>query len=86
MAKDKKNPPRIGEIRLAALNEGLCVQMLHLGPYDRMNETLEKMLVFIKESGFESGRDTHDIYLNSIKKAKPENLKTIMRLPVRQRI
>ncbi|HEX2953442.1 MAG TPA: GyrI-like domain-containing protein [Bacillota bacterium] len=83
LATLKKDPPRINEIRMDSINEGLCIQMLHRGPYGRMNETLEKMLDFIEKNEFQSGRDTHDIYLNSIKKAKPENLKTIMRLPIR---
>lgn len=78
----RKDPPRIHDLRLEGLEEGACLQMLHVGSYEEMNGTLEKMLIYIGENGYRSGRDTHDIYLNSIKKTRPENLKTDMRLPI----
>lgn len=78
----KQNPSMIDKVKFESLSEGTCVQMLHKGAYDRMNDTLEIMLSFVKKQGYSSHRETHDIYLNDVRKTKPENLKTIMRLPV----
>lgn len=82
-ARLKKNPPALSKIRLEEISEGLCVQVLHVGPYNEMNATLDKMLEFVMKEGYVSGHDTHDIYLNDKRKTKPENLKTIMRLQVK---
>ncbi len=74
--------PLLTSVRFESYTEGLCAQMMHKGHYTQMNNTLEKMLTFIKEQGYTSERDTHDIYLNDVRKTKTENLKTIMRLPI----
>ena len=82
--KIKFDPPLIKKVRFESFDEGLCVQVMHKGAYEKMNDTLEDMLSFIKSQGLTSERDTHDIYLNDVRKTKPENLKTIMRLPVKK--
>lgn len=86
MARDKANNkydlPLLDKVRFESFKEALCVQMMHKGAYENMNHTLKYMLDFIAEQGYASKQDTHDIYLNDIRKTKPENLKTIMRLPV----
>lgn len=78
----KYNVPYLSKVRYENLAEGLCVQMMHKGDYNLMNHTLEIMIDYIKEQGYTSSRDTHDIYLNNVLKTKTENLKTIMRLPI----
>ncbi|MCE1253133.1 MAG: hypothetical protein LWX83_06235 [Anaerolineae bacterium] len=75
----KFNPPLLDLTRLERRREGLCVQMQHPGPYDGMNDTLGKMRLFASEKGLKIAPDTHDIYLNSILRTKPQNLRTIMR-------
>jgi hypothetical protein len=80
--KAKGEPPSLAKLRFEHFAEGRCVQMMHKGPYEEMEATFETMLNFVDEQGFTTGRLTHDIYLNSILKAKPENLKTIMRVQV----
>jgi hypothetical protein len=82
--RNKFNPPLLEKVRFEGLSEGLCIQMMHKGDYNKMNTTLEKMLQFVSEQGYTSNRDTHDIYLNNALKTKKENLKTIMRLMVRR--
>ena len=59
-----------------------CIQAFHLGEYNKMNETLEKMISLAKSKNLDYKQCTHDIYLNDSRKTKPENLKTIMRLKV----
>ncbi len=80
--KAKGVPPSLGKLRFEQFAEGRCVQMMHKGPYEAMEATFERMLNFVDEQGFSTDHLTHDIYLNSILKAKPENLKTIMRVQV----
>lgn len=80
--QEKFSPKLLDEARFEDLTEGICVQMMHRGAYEQMNDTLNKMLEYINQKGYTSERDTHDIYLNNVKKTRQENLKTIMRLRV----
>jgi hypothetical protein len=72
-------------LRFEEYEEGLCVQAFHLGDYNKMNNTLENMISFAKENNLEYEIDTHDIYLNDVRKTKTENLKTIMRIKVNKK-
>ena len=69
--------------------EGDCVQCMHIGPYDNEPETVQMMDHFAKEQGyvldFTSGRYHHEIYLSDVRLCKPENLKTVIRHPIRCR-
>lgn len=76
----KQNPP-LNLLRFESFTEGTCVQFLHTGPYEGMEESLEKMLAYSEQHGYTIPiRNTHDIYLNDVRKTRPENLKAIMRL------
>jgi len=70
-------------VRFETFAEGMCMQFLHVGPYEGMDAALEKMLAAAESQGYAVPvRNAHDIYLNDVRKTKPENLKSIMRLPV----
>lgn len=81
--------------KLVPFAEGLCVQAMHLGPYDKEPETLAKMEAYIHQSGLEIDIGTplkngmlkrhHEIYLGDPRKTKPENMKTVLRHPVKRR-
>jgi hypothetical protein len=86
----KKKPDlEVENAYLKSFTEGLCAQVMHLGPYDDEPETVKRLISFIEESGYEqdmSGmRMHHEIYLGDPRKAKPENLKTVIRHPIRKR-
>ncbi len=84
LAKAEAAP--VERVRFEAFTEGLCVQFLHTGPYEGMDAALERMLAVADAEGYIApSRSAHDIYLNDIRKTKPENLKAVMRLPVRHR-
>lgn len=93
-AKRKKPGLDVSKARLTALTEGLCVQALHIGPFDREPQTLEAMEAYIRENGLQNDigaalpggarRRHHEIYLSDPRKTKPESLKTVLRHPVRQ--
>jgi hypothetical protein len=77
--------PLSREVKLQMIDEGHCVQMLHVGPYDCEKETIEKMVAFAASKGFAPHGRHHEIYLSDPRRIPPERLKTILRLPVRKR-
>lgn len=70
-----------------SFEEGLCVQCMHIGPYDDEPATIEKMDSFAAEQGlapdFSERRQHHEIYLGDPRRTKPERLRTVIRHPVR---
>jgi len=85
-AQSKVEAALLEKVRFEAYAEGMCAQFLHAGPYEGMDAALEKMLVAASTRGYTvTVRNTHDIYLNDVRKTKPANLKAIMRLSVMQR-
>lgn len=74
--------------RLETFEEGLCCQAMHVGPYDAEPETISKIEKYIEENGYildiNSERRHHEIYLGDPRRTKPENLKTVIRHPVRE--
>jgi hypothetical protein len=69
-------------VKLATIDEGACVQMLHVGPYEREKETIDKMVAFAATGGFVPHGRHHEIYLSDPRRVPPVRLKTILRLPV----
>lgn len=69
-------------VRLELMDEGQCVQMLHVGPYEEEGRTFDQMLDFATEQGLTPHRWHHDIYLSDPRRVPAEKLKTILRLPV----
>jgi hypothetical protein len=64
--------------------EGKCAQIMHFGRYSEEGPTIEKLHKFIKEKGgkFDGHQHKHhEIYLSDPRRAKPENMKTILRQP-----
>lgn len=68
------------------VNEGLCVQCMHIGSYDNEPQTVAKMDAFLAENGFTNGftdnRLHHEIYISDPNKCAEEKLKTIIRHPI----
>ncbi len=73
----------LGKVRLESLHEGLCVQAMHVGPYADEPVTLAKMSAFVEQNGYVFHGQHHEIYLDDPRTTKPENLKTVLRHPVR---
>ena len=72
-----------------SIDEGLCVQIMHNGPYDDEPTTVEIMNRFIEENGYENDfsedRIHHEIYLSDARKVIPEKWKTVIRHPIRKK-
>ena len=68
--------------------EGLCVQCMHVGPYDDEPVTVTAMEKYAKAQGYEAdfgeGRFHHEIYLSDVRRCKPERLKTVIRQPIKR--
>ena len=73
----------VKKVRLEKLDEGRCVQMLHVGPYAMEFETIGKMLEFATRHGVLPHGLHHEIYLSDPRRVPPARLKTILRLPVK---
>ena len=73
---------------LLAVEEGLCVQMLHIGPYDDEPANVALMDAFIAARGyandFSDARLHHEIYLSDTRRTAPEKLKTVIRHPIKK--
>lgn len=69
------------------IEEGLCVQIMHIGPFDNEPSTVALMDQYIAENGYANdmneARLHHEIYLSDARKAAPEKWKTIIRHPIR---
>lgn len=67
--------------------EGLCVQMMHLGPFEIEGDSLDLMREFLEKEGYEedfsAGRMHHEIYLSDIRKVSSNKWKTVLRHPIR---
>ena len=84
--KKKGDSPALSKVRLAHFEEGLCVQIMHIGPYATEPATIELMRAFALENGYRdnvgpNGKH-HEIYLGDPRKANPEKLKTVLRHPL----
>lgn len=75
-------------VEFLTVEEGLCVQCMHIGPYDREPETVAAMDAFLAANGYTNDltetRRHHEIYLSDVRKTAPEKLKTVIRHPIRR--
>jgi len=79
----KKRPnPALDKMRFETFHEGLCVQIMHIGPYAEEPATLQKMDTYARENGYRLRGKHHEIYLGDPRRSAPEKLKTVLRHPV----
>lgn len=87
-AERKKNID-VSKAEFLSADEGLCVQIMHVGAFDDEPATVKVMDDFALENGYELDfspiRLHHEIYLSDPRKCAPEKLKTVIRHPVRRR-
>lgn len=82
-ARAEGAPGRFDDIRIMPLQESLCVQTLHVGPFDDEGPVLTRMHdVFIPSKGLVMTGRHHEIYLSDPRRTAPERLRTILRQPV----
>ncbi|MEW6161178.1 MAG: GyrI-like domain-containing protein [Verrucomicrobiota bacterium] len=74
----------VREVKLESIDEGLCVQMLHVGPYAEEPKTIAIMRAQVEDRGFQFHGRHHEIYISDPRRVAPERLKTILRQPIRK--
>ena len=84
----RKKKTDFSKVEFLAYDEGLCVQCMHIGPYDDEPATVALMHEYMAAEGYEldisNRRLHHEIYLNDARKAAPEKLRTVIRHPVKR--
>jgi hypothetical protein len=86
----KKKKPHLdtAKARLETIDEGLCVQVMHIGPYDDEPATIALLDQYAAEQGYRvdmgGGRRHHEIYLSDPRKVAPEKMRTVIRHPCRR--
>ena len=85
----KKKKIDCSGVEFLTIDEGLCVQILHIGPYDNESATVALMDRFLEANGYENDFSTtrlhHEIYLSDARKVAPENRKTVIRHPIKKK-
>lgn len=84
----KKKKRDFSKAEFLTVDEGLCVQMMHIGPFDDEPRSVALMDRYIAENGYENDfsltRLHHEIYLSDARKVPREKLRTVIRHPVRR--
>lgn len=86
-ASKKKNID-CSKAEFLTIDEGVCVQIMHIGSYDNEPASVKLMDDFIKSEGYENdltdSRLHHEIYLSDPRKTSPEKCKTVIRHPIKK--
>lgn len=84
----EKKKTDFSKVEFFTYEEGLCVQVMHKGSYDEEPASIEAMDTFAGMQGYVPDlggrRFHHEIYLSDVRRCKAENLKTVIRHPVRK--
>jgi hypothetical protein len=82
--RKKKNNSFLSEVRFETFGEGLAIQILYTGAYEKEAPTIAEMHQFIIANGYQTNGKHHEIYLGDPRKTSPERLQTILRQPIRK--
>ena len=85
----KKKKLDCSSAEFLTIDEGLCIQIMHLGPFDDEPETVALMDKFLEQNGytndFSENRLHHEIYLSDARRVPPEKWKTVIRHPTKKK-
>lgn len=85
---ERKKKQDFSKAEFLTVEEGLCVQCMHIGPYDDEPKTVALMHEFVEREEYAvditDSRRHHEIYLSDVRKTAPEKLKTVIRLPIKK--
>ena len=86
---EKKKHLDCSKAEFLTIDEGLCVQIMHIGPFDDEPATVNMMNAYLLENGYENdfsgSRLHHEIYLSDARKVAPEKWKTVIRHPIKRK-
>lgn len=82
----RKKKSDFSQVEFFSYEEGLCVQCMHVGPYDSEPSTIEAMKDFVRSKGYKidigDNRKHHEIYLSDPRRTAPQKLRTVIRYPI----
>lgn len=85
---ERKKKTDYSKVEFWQCQEGLCVQCLHVGPFDEEPATVKNMYEYVLKEGYEFDishtRRHHEIYLSDARRCSPSKLRTVIRIPVRK--
>lgn len=85
----KKKKIDCSSAEFLTIEEGLCIQIMHIGPFDNEPATVALMNEYIEENGYENDysdtRIHHEIYLSDARKVEPAKWKTVIRHPIKKK-
>jgi len=85
---ERKKKMDCSKVEYLSIEEGLCVQMMHVGAYDDEPESVALMDEYLEQAGYENDfsevRLHHEIYLSDARKVEPARRKTVIRHPVKK--
>ena len=85
---EKKKKLDCSSAEFLTIDEGLCVQMMHVGPFDDEPQSVARMDAFVAENGYANDlneqRLHHEIYLSDARRVAPENWKTVIWHPIKK--
>lgn len=85
----KKKHLDCSKAEFLTIDEGLCVQIMHIGPFDDEPATVSMMDAYLLKNGYENdfsdSRLHHEIYLSDARKVAPEKWKTVIRHPIKHK-
>jgi len=83
----KKKKLDCSDAEFLTMDEGACVQIMHVGPFDNESATVDVMNRYLEQNGYENdftnGRLHHEIYLSDTRKVSPDQWKTVIRHPIK---
>lgn len=86
----QKKKQDFSEVEFLTIEEGLCIQCMHIGAFDEEPATVELMNQYLAEQGYENdfseGRLHHEIYLSDARRVEPSKWKTVIRHPIKKMI
>ena len=85
----KKKKIDCSSAEFLTVDEGLCVQIMHTGPFDEEPATVSLMDEYLEKNGYVNDitdkRLHHEIYMSDARKVAPEKCKTVIRHPIRKK-
>ena len=86
---EKKKKLDCSSAEFLTVDEGLCVQIMHIGAFDDEPKTVAIMDNFLEDNGYENDMNDkrlhHEIYMSDARKVSPEKWKTVIRHPIRKK-
>jgi hypothetical protein len=82
IVRRRRNVAGLDRVRLETVHEGLCAEILHVGPYAAEGPTINRLHSVIEARGYRLHGRHHEIYVGDPRRAAPERLRTVIRQPI----